>query len=89
MSTSSAGSGLFYLWEVGDTLPVPARIQKLSFISGDTGGTSTVTINGVTFWSAVISAGQTGEFNFPTPLAVDSLSLSAVGTNVILMVTTV
>jgi len=78
------------LWALNDAINEPVKILQLIIITGDTGGTLTIQINGLTFYTATDSgANTTTSFNFATPFAADSVQLAALGTNSTLIVRTV
>jgi len=82
------GSG-FVRWDTTVGATMPARTPKVTQIrmeAGATGGTTTLTVGGATFFSWPIPADSLVTLDYPAGQYMPGLTCSALGTNVIVTV---
>lgn len=88
------GSG-FYRWDTlagalafdGTGGPRTPKVLQIRFESGATGGTTTLTVDGKTYFSWPIPADSILTLDTPSGVYMKGLTLTALGTNVVVTVT--
>lgn len=88
MSIENGGRHVKWDTTTGASRPGVVHVNSVRFTSGLTGGTTTLQSDGVTWFSMSIPASLSTaiELSFCTPQKAQNLTLSALGTNVIVWV---
>jgi len=91
MAVTAAGTGLYQFTAANDTIAGRIRLRKIHFVTGITGGTTTIKAGGsggMTIWSGAPTVSTTTEVTFPSAVDVDDIIATAVGTNVVIVLFT-